>query len=166
MNAADVVGIYDTQFQRVLTGAVAMKISVVESAKVMEQPLEDGTVITDHRIILPTEAQLSVFLKPGDYRNAYQALKEAFLSEKLFSIKTRVTMHENMLMSDIPREESAEDVDLIKMIVSFREAKFQQAQFQALPPRSVRDKSDASTVKRGDQSGSGSGSTAYRTIFG
>lgn len=162
---ADVVGVYDAQFRKVFASSRYMKSSVMEGAKVMEQPLEDGSVIAEHRIILPVEAELMVYLLPADFRNAYQQIKEAFLAGTLFSLKTRVTMHSNMLISRMPREETAEDADLIKLLVSFKETKFQKAQFQALPPRKVKSKNDASTVKRGDQSGKSNGSTAYRTIF-
>lgn len=66
--AQDTVAVYTQDFSQVFRNARAIKAVVKEQAKVMEHPVESGAIITDHRIILPTEVELSLILTPATYR--------------------------------------------------------------------------------------------------
>lgn len=168
-NSVDVVGVYTEDLRAMFQDAHHMAAKIIEDSQMMEQPMEDGSVITDHRIINPVEVQLTVVLAPANYRNAYQQIQAEFIKGTSFSVKTRVTVHERMILKAIPREETSETPDMVAMVLQFREVTYQKAQFQALPPSAVKKKKDASTAKRGEQSGKTSGgrggSTLYKTIY-
>lgn len=165
--SVEVVGIFDEQFKRLFNKTHPMKATVSEEAQLFSHPLEDKTELSDHRVISPIEITIVLQLDPGDYRSAYGELRTSFRRALKYTIKTRTDTYTNMVMQSIPHEEDAATPDLVTLIATFKEAIFVSAQFQALPPRSVKRPNDASTVKRGEQAGSGSsgqGSTLYRMI--
>lgn len=152
-SGVDVVGVFDANFNQLFPNARAMKGRVKEGAKVMDHPVESGSTITDHRIIMPVEIDLDVMLSGADYRDTYARVREVFLGNDTVTVQTRTGSYANMLVAEMPHDEFADVADAIPMLIRLREVIFVTAQFQALPPAKVAKKSDASTVKRGQQTG-------------
>lgn len=151
--ATDVTALLkQSDFSQVVQKARAMKLSLREDSKVMEHPVEDGTTITDHRVILPVEGDLSVIIAGSDYRSTYQSLRALFLSGELLILQTQVASHQNMLIVSMPREESPDMQGAIPIALRVKEVKTVKASYGTLPPRAVANKADASTVKKGDTS--------------
>ncbi len=146
--------------QQRFSGARPIKATVAESAKLMTHPIENGEVITDHRIILPVAISLAVILRSFDYRSTYAAIREAFRATQQFSIQTKTTTYTNMYLRDIPHEEDPTRFDTVTMILEFIEAQFFNVQVQALAESDVVNNSDSSTVNRGEQSNQDGGSVA------
>jgi hypothetical protein len=173
--AVDVVGVFDAQFNQVFSNARPMKAMVMEQAKAMEHPVETGVTITDHRIILPTEIELSVLLSNTtsneEYRSLYQQIKQLWINATLLTVQTRTDSYANMLITGMPHDETADMFDAIAVGIKLKEALFVQARFGTLPPTSVKNKSNASTVDRGEQQTTTSTSTEdpsllYGWVFG
>lgn len=149
--AADVVALLrKSDFQQVAEKARAMKATVRETAKAMEHPVEDGTTITDHRVILPVEIDLSVMLADADYRATYQALKTLFTSAELLIVQTATDSYPDMMIVEMPHEETTDMVEAVPVALKMKQVKTVKAQYGTLPPRAVAKKSDASTVKHGE----------------
>lgn len=152
--AVDVVALLrKSDFQQVAEKARAMKATVRETSKVMEHPVEDGTTITDHRVIMPVEIDLSVMLADEDFRGTYQALKTLFTSAELLIVQTVTDNYADMMIVEMPHEETTEMVGAVPVAVKLKEVKTAKAQYGSLPPRAVARKSDSSTTKRGEVSG-------------
>lgn len=149
----DVVGIWDQDFRQVFADSRPVKASVVEPSKNMEHPIETGSVITDHRVILPVEIDLSLIMKAATYAAQYGQIRAAFISGELFYVHTRTGVYKNMMITDIPHEESPEMFDTITMALKMREVQFVTAQFLPLPPRKVESKPNQSTKDRGQIQG-------------
>lgn len=149
--ASDVVGVFTSDFIQVFERARPLKATIKEDAKVFDHPLETGATITDHRIILPIEIEISLILQSKDYRDVYQQIKQLFLNATLLVVQTRAGVYENQLISSMPHEEDPEYYDTITLALKLKEAQFVEPQFASLPPRAVRNKSNASTEKRGEQ---------------
>lgn len=149
--AADVVGIFDDNFNAVFTDARPIKAKVNESSKVMEHPVETGSTITDNTIILPVDIELSLMLPSIVYTNVYEQIKSLFKNRTLLTVATRTAQYSNMIISDMPHDEDPELFDVIALALKLKEVQFVTAQFAALPASKVADKSNASTVNRGDQ---------------
>ena len=173
--AVDVVGVFDDQFNQVFSNARPIKAMVNESAKAMEHPVETGVTITDHRIILPTEIELSVLVTNSasgqEYRSVYQQIKQLWLNATLLTVQTRTGSYPNMLITDIPHDETADMFDAIAIGIKLKEVLFVEAKFGTLPPTAVKNKSKASTVDRGEQqtttaTPAENQSIAYGWIFG
>jgi hypothetical protein len=149
--ATDVVAIFDKDFKQVFALARPIKAVVKESSKVMEHPLETGATIIDHTIILPVEIELSIIPTRGEFRDVFQRIRQAFKNRELFSVQTKTGTYENQLIQDIPHDEDPELYDTISLALKMREVQLVAAQFAKLPPKKVRNPTNASTVDRGQQ---------------
>lgn len=157
--AADVVGVFDSDFNQLFPEGRPIKATIKETAKGMEHPVEDGSTITDHRVIEPTEITLTLVLVGEEYPDTYGTIKALFLKSDLLIVQTKTGSYPNMMIVEMPHDETADVFDGIPMELQLREVQLVTAQFQALPPAAVqpgangRGKRNASTVKRGEQTG-------------
>ena len=115
----------------------------------MDHPIEDGSIITDFRVILPTALELSVVCSGDDFADVFQQIKNAYLSEDVFTVTTRVDTYTNMVIAAYPHDETPEMFDGVLIAVKFREAILVQSQYQPLPAQQVSNPNDQSTVNTG-----------------
>ena len=154
--ATDTVAVFDQEYNQLFRDARGIKAEVKEQAKVMEHPIESGAVITDHRIILPVEIELSVILLPASYQDTYKAIRSYYLNGTLLVIQTRTAIYENMLIQGIPHDETPEQYDVISLTISLRQALF------VIPAGNIAplNPEDSNTVDRGQQGISPANATA------
>lgn len=149
----DVVAVY-TQgfvqgFVQVFMRARPVRANIREYSRVMEHPLETGAVITDHRIVMPTEIQLDLLLQSEDYLEAYREIKQCFLNGTLLVVQTKSGSYPNQLIVEFPHEENPEIYDALSVGLKLKQSLFAGSSFSvnpAAPP-------NQSTVQRGQQSG-------------
>lgn len=145
--AVDTVAVFTQEYEQIFKDARSIKATVKEQAKVMEHPIENGAVITDHRIILPVEIELSMILLPKSYQDTYKAIRSYYLNGTLLVIQTRTGIYENQLISSMPHEETPEQYDAISLNLSLRQALFVTPTGAITPI----NPSDSNTVERGQQ---------------
>ena len=145
------------------TGAHGMKLQIARPTKVMSHPVETGASQSDHRIILPVEAQLMVMLTGETYKNVYRQFENAFLAAELLVLQTRARTFANMIISAMPHEETPENMQSVQMLVTLTEVQFFKTQYSAKMARSTSTRS-RDTTRRGEQSPSSKPSVAY-SIF-
>jgi hypothetical protein len=171
----DVVGIYDEEFRQLIPEGRPVKATVTEPAKLMEHPLEDGSVVTDHRIIQPTEIELSMI---ADYET-YEVFSSIRAQAETIAVQTRSSTYLSMVIESISHDETTDVYDRMAIVLKLKHVEFVETQFQSLPPRSVapsgsKGKRNASTVKRGEQTATETkngktksvAAAAYDAIFG
>lgn len=151
--SVDVVGVFDSKFNQVFPAARPIKAQVKEVAKLMEHPVESGSTITDHRVILPTEIELTLMLQGDEYRDTYGLIRGYFMKTELLTVQTNTGSYTNMVIEAMPHDETPETFDAAPMALKLKEVLLVTAQFQALPPAAVKNTRDASKVKRGEQTG-------------
>lgn len=144
--AIDVVAVFDQNGQQLFRGARSIKAVVKEDSKVMEHPVETGAIITDHRIVLPVEIELSVIMQSQDYLDTYRSIRQYFLNATLVTVQTRSGTYTNQLIASIPHEEDPQQFDTLTMAISCKQVQFVTAQF-GLKPRRPKH---ASTTDRGN----------------
>ena len=149
--AADVVAVFDSQLNQVFRGARPIKATVQEESKLMEHPVEDGTVITDNKIDLPVEIELSLLIPGLNYQSVYQQIKQLNAAGTLLTVQTRSGTYPNMLIQKFPHDEDPTMWDTLTLAMTLREAEFVTATYGTLPPRKVAKKKQSSTVNRGQQ---------------
>lgn len=149
--ASDVVAVYTSSYQQVFSTARPIKASVQQDSKPMEHPVETGAVITDNRIILPIEIELSMVLPQGDYRPVYNQILQLFTVATLLNVQTRTAAYSNMLIQRMPHEETPEMFDAIPLTIRLKEVQLISTQSQALPAVSVKKPVNQSTVNTGAQ---------------
>lgn len=149
-NAQDVVAVLNKDLAQVFEKARAIKITIGRGSKAMEHPLETGATVTDHRILLPVTAELSLILTSDDYRAVYQQVRELYTRGELLTVQTRVDSFPSMLIEKMPHEETADIFDGIALALTLKEAAFVTPQFSKLKVAANRSK-DSKTVARGQQ---------------
>lgn len=159
----ELYGIYDGDFSLRFTGMSILKATVMKEAKMMEHPLEDGSSIADHRILLPVEIEIAALLPSGLHASLYAELKQAFSGTELFHVHTRAGIYSSMAMAAMPHEETLEQADILPVVLRFKETILAETQYQALPPRKVKHAGDTSTVKRAEQT-PGKGKTGLASV--
>jgi hypothetical protein len=169
--SSDVVGVFDQNtFEQVFSAARPIKVSVKETARAMEHPVETGATITDHLVIDPNEIELSVFLisrgNLSDYRSVYQQLVQFRKNATLLSVQTRTDTYANMLILDISHDEDAAIFDAVAVGVKLKEVLFVTPQYGNLPAANVADKKNSSTVDRGEQQTNASSDQAPSILYG
>ena len=145
--AQDTVAVYTQDFTQIFRDARAIKAVVKENAKVMEHPVESGAIITDHRIILPTEIDLSLILTPATYRETYDQINQFYLEGTLLIVQTRSGIYLNQLIHSMPHEEDTNLFNTITVALGLKQVQFVTAQFTTTP----RNPKNTSTTQRGAQ---------------
>lgn len=153
VSAADVVGIFNSSFRQVFTGARPINAKVLEDSRLMEHPVETGSTIVDHAVILPIEIEFALLLVGSDFRDVYQQLRQAWLAKDKFVIQTRTGTYPDMVLMSIPHDETSDMYDAIAMAVKFKEVKFVTPVFESLPAASVKNPADADTKQAGQKQG-------------
>jgi len=121
----DVVGIFDSaSFNQLFTNARAIKAKVNENSSVMSHPVEDGSTVTDHTVILPIDIELSMIISSADYRSVYESIKSYFIAATLLIVQTRSGTYRSMIISNMPHDEDPEMYDALTMAVKLQEVKF------------------------------------------
>lgn len=148
----DVVGIYDNDtFDQLFNDARPMKANITRSRKVMEHPIESGSLVQDFAITMPVEIELSLILTTDEYQAVYQQIKGYFLTGTQVSIQTKADVFPDMLIQAMPHEESAEMFDVIPLALKLRQIQQVTVQYQALTQSNVVNTADQSTVNTGTQ---------------
>ena len=143
--ALDIVGVYDDGLTPMFGNVSFMKASVKMPSKSMEHPLEKGSIITDHKIILPTEISLFLVATRNNYRNVFAQIKRAFLGSNLLSVQTKTSIHKNMVITDLPYEENPDAFDAITIQLKLKEVQYATTEGGFTPA----NETDQSQVNRG-----------------
>jgi len=149
----DVVGVYDNDtFEQLFSTARPIKANINRSAKIMEHPIETGSIVQDFMILLPVEIELSMVLaSDGEYQAVYQQLYSYFATGTPVSIQTKADVFSNMLIQAMPHEESADMFDAIPLALKLRQIQQVLVQYQSLTQPDVTNTEDQSTVNTGSQ---------------
>jgi len=156
------VSILDSEsFEVIFASAQPMRVAVRESKRATKFAVEDGTDRSDHVVRELTEIQID-FLLADDTRNQFESLRQAFKQNKLVTVQTKVLSYENMLILDVPHDETPELGMAVNVPVRLLEWVEVKPEFGELPPAKVENKSQSSTVKRGQQTSEASGAGTER----
>jgi len=131
--AADSVAVFTQDFDQVFKSARALKAVIKENSRVMDHPLENGSMITDHRIILPIEIELTLILSSLDYQDVYKTIKQFYTNGTLLIVQTKSDIYENQLISAMPHEEDPEQYNVLPVILTLRQVQFAQPEYGVVP---------------------------------
>jgi len=145
----DVVGLWRDDFKQFCALSRPMNCRVTEPTKNMEHPVESGSVITDHRVILPVEIEMSLVMDADSFADQYAQLRTAMKNATLLYVHTRTSVYGNMIITDMPHDENPDQYDTIAVSLRLKEVILVTATFEPLPPRSVQNKDNSSTKDRG-----------------
>lgn len=169
-NALDVVAVLRGSGPAFSGSVRPLTVYVTREARLMEHPLEDGSVVTDHIVHQPTTLDLSCMLV-GDYRSAYSEIAQLFQEGAVLTVATKADVFPSMVISDMPHEEDPIRFDAIPLIISLKEAKFVTPETGDSSSSGedgdklagAEDKASKPTTNRGQQSGSTPSKSAAST---
>ena len=162
----DVTAILDENGEQLFSTAKILKASTSPSNTFAQHTVEDGTVVSDNKIINQVRISMTLILDPNDYQNVYKAIQDASNNTTVLSIQTRVATFNNMYIEGYPSEESAAIYDTVSMSIDFVEQITGTVETTKLDSADVEDQSDVDTKNRGEQlPKTGKGTTAQR-LFG
>lgn len=149
--AVDVVAITGAGFLPLFSAARPLAASIYEFADVMEHPLETGSVIADHIVFKPIEIELPL-LCVGEvaYRSTYAAIRTVYAAGTLLTIRTRTSSYPNMVITDLPHDETPDAFNAIAIRLRLREAHF-VTPATGLASDQVDNQAQTSTQNRGAQ---------------
>lgn len=160
--AQDIVAILDADnYQQLFDGSHIMKVTVKEFSKITSWPIEDGAQRSDHRFVLPVEMEIPMLLT-DDTRALFEQMRQAYLDCRTLIVQTRVRSYENMVITEFPHDESAEQGESIPMAIRLEEVRTVAPTYGDLPQSKVANKSQSSTVKKGTQQTSEPDATTRR----
>jgi hypothetical protein len=159
--AYDVVAIVDPDSGlQLFTSAEAMKANVGPLSKIMDHPLEDGSPVSDYKIILPITIDLVMLVNAASYDGTYQAITQAFQDSTFLTVRTNANTYEDMVIEGLPHDESPEMFGMLQIGLRLREIQLVTVQYQALGAQDVANANDQSTVNTGEQQPQSSNNSA------
>lgn len=160
----DIVGIYNGNTQVFQKGR-PLKASIREPSKIMKHPAETGVTLADHQIIEPVQIDLPIMIPSQYYVATYQQIIAARNTATLLSVKTPVNLYQNMIIADVPHEESPEHYNAIIIYLKLEQILFEiPGATQTLPTNySPANPANSNTVQSGLQSAASLGAQALTT---
>lgn len=145
------VAILDSEtFEALFAGANPMRVTVRETSKLTTWTVEDGTQRTDHRVVDAVEIDIP-FMLTDDTRQLFEQMRQAYLDGALLIVQTKARSYPDMMIYEIPHEETPDMGDSLPVAVKLREIRVVTPEFGKLPPRKVVNPAQADTVSKGQQ---------------
>lgn len=160
----DIVGLYSDGAQ-VFSKARPMKASPRETSKIMEHPVETGVMLADHHIINPIDIDLPLIVPSQYYVQTYQEIKQAFVAATKLSLKTPVTVYNDLIIADMPHDEDPDMFGVIVIGLHLRQVLYALPNSVSQGPQNYAPAAAANqnTVQSGLQSAAALGTKALTT---
>ena len=132
-----------------------MYAEVKESSRVMEHPLENGSVVADHQVQMPVEIRLQIVMPYYLYDDIVEDLRRLKQNGTLVSVHCRGGVYTDMVFVDIPHNERAENVSRLSFDCTLRQAMLVNPSGEnvSLSEADVQQPANSSTVKSGLKQG-------------
>lgn len=130
-------------------GSVIMSCKASAPSKMCEHPIESGSVVTDHKVILPKQCTITIAM-PAYYQDI--VIKEI---EKYHKESTPLCVHdcgmlyENMVITDYPHTTDVKTASRLVFTIEMKELVVVEPEYVKLDMSKVKAAKDASTVKKG-----------------
>lgn len=111
---AQVTGLFEAN-------TVYMSAEINQNSKLMEHPVEDGTVCADYKVKMPTEITVKVTLPAQQYEDILNELQEYKDKGQMIYIETKFGNFRNMQIISIPVQLTVENISRITFSIKFRE---------------------------------------------
>lgn len=150
--AVDVVAILGAGYVPLFASARPLSATIFETADLMEHPIENGAVISDHLVVNPIEIAIPlVCIGDANYRTLFPLMRTYFRSGLKVTVMTKAGAYFDMVIIDLPHEETPAAFNAINIAVRLREAIVVTAQSDGLTSDEAADPSQQSTQARGAQ---------------
>lgn len=146
-SSLDVVGVFDSDFFQVFQKARPVYASIRPESRIMDHPLETGSITSDYKITLPLEIEYRVVLPAPYTRDLYEEIWNLWQSSELLTVQTKARNYTKMVIASPPHEEKPDYFDALPMTIRFRQAQVVVATTNYAPA----DPTQTNTQNLGDQ---------------
>lgn len=119
--SSDLVGIYDENFNQLFPEARPVQMSYSETSKMMEHPIENGSIVVDHKVFMPATVEAVFIIQSDDYRSVYDQIENAYKNNTIVTIQGKAKSFNNMVLSSKLHDETAGMYDTVQVVVKFTE---------------------------------------------
>lgn len=127
---------------------IVLSAEVIEDCKLTEHPLENGEVLADNKVKMPTEINVQITLPTQDYKDKLALLKKYKDENQMIYIETKFGSYANMQIVNMPCTMNTENINRLTFNVRFRQVLI--AEQDVSVPENV---NDSDTVNTGTQTG-------------
>ena len=125
-----------------------MSADIVEQSKLTEHPLEDGKVVADNKVKMPTEITVRITLQSTDYKDKLDMLKKYKDGTQMLYVETKFGGYMNMQIVSMPCNLNATNVSRLTFEVRLREVLVLQDM-----AKQTANENDANTIDTGTMTG-------------
>ncbi len=125
-----------------------MSADIVEQSKLTEHPLEDGKVVADNKVKMPTEITVRITLQSTDYKDKLNMLKKYKDDNQMLYVETKFGGYMNMQIVSMPCNLNATNVSRLTFDVRLREVLVLQD-----TTKQTANENDANTIDTGTMTG-------------
>lgn len=115
------VGIFDSNYKQLFPDAQIVKIDPRRTSKMMEHPIESGSIITDFKVINPTIINVSMMITSKNYKSVYASIENAYKNSTSLIVQTNARVFKNIVISDMPHSEDPDHYNSLMMALSLKE---------------------------------------------
>lgn len=130
-------------------GSVIMSFKAEEPSKLCEHPIEDGSVITDHKILEPRRGTLTIAMPAYLQDIVIKELREYHKKSTPLSVHDVADIYNNMIITNIPHTTDVKTAERLVFTVDMKEVVVVEPQYVKLDLNKVKKAKNASTVKKG-----------------
>tara|TARA_R110000851_G_scaffold60415_6_gene139475 strand:- start:1115 stop:1648 length:534 start_codon:yes stop_codon:yes gene_type:complete len=146
-----VTALFDEDGNQLFETLGILELSASPTNIFAEHTLEDGTVVSDNKIINQVRVSVTAIFSPEDFKAAYAKLKEADKNNTKFTVQNRVDTFNDMYIESYPYSESSAIANTIAININFIEQQFVEVKTTSLPPAKVKNQPDADTIDSGEK---------------
>lgn len=125
-----------------------MSADIVEQSKLTEHPLEDGKIVADNKVKMPTEITVRITLQSTDYKDKLNMLKKYKDDNQMLYVETKFGGYMNMQIVSMPCNLNATNVSRLTFDVRLREVLVLQD-----TTKQTANENDANTIDTGTMTG-------------
>ena len=125
-----------------------MSADIVEQSKLTEHPLEDGKIVADNKVKMPTEITVRITLQSTDYKDKLNMLKKYKDDNQMLYVETKFGGYMNMQIVSMPCNLNATNVSRLTFDVRLREVLVLQDK-----TKQTANENDANTIDTGTMTG-------------
>lgn len=126
---------------------IVISANIIESSKLAEHPLENGKVLADNKVHLPTEIDVQVTLSATDYKDKLAQIKTYRDENQMIYVETMFGIYPNMQIVGLPCNLTVENINRVTFTIKLREVIVMQEETE------TESASDMDTINTGTQTG-------------
>ena len=143
------IKVYDQETNDQIFGNVQyIDASVTDDKKMMEHPIEDGSMIIDHIVNDPKQVSMQLLISDDDYSSLNELLDYYYTSSPVV-IKVKNEVFTDLVMSSKPLKVDTNYYDKTTYDLTFKEVQVAVTQYVKMSVPKVKNKKNASKVKVG-----------------